>query len=220
MAINAELLKLARTRVGSYKAAFVAAGDPSMGGAPAGAGGAPMDPSMAGGAPPMDPSVAGGMPDPSAVAGGGDPLAALQPMIEQAVQQAVAANGAGGAAGAAAGGGAAAPIKPKIDINVEVMQIKKMLAKIIDTLGIHVPVQDMVATPEDLQQMAEGGPGAAAMAPDNKGGGLGQIQPMEPMKAAEWENGEAFQVPDYLSDAAVAHKSISDLAAAIMAIKK
>lgn len=218
MAINAELLKLARTRVGAYKQAFVAAGDPAMGGAPPGGGGAPMDPAMAGGAPPMDPALAGGMPDPSAAAGGGgDPLAALQPMIQQAVQQAMAAGGAGGAG---AGGGAAAPIKPKIDINVEVMQIKKMLAKIIDTLGIHVPVQDMVATPEDLQQMAEGGPGAAAMTPDNKGGGLGQIQPMEPMKAAEWENGEAFQIPDYLSDAAVAHKSISDLAAAIMAIKK
>lgn len=215
MAINAELLKLARTRVGSYKAAFVAAGDPSMGGAPPG-GGAPMDPAMAGGAPPMDPAIAGGMPDPSAAAGGGDPLAALQPMIQQAVQQAVAAGGAGGAAG----GGAAAPIKPKIDVNVEVMQIKKMLAKIIDTLGIHVPVQDMVATPEDLQQMAEGGPGAAAISPDNQGGGLGQIQPVEPMKAAEWENGEAFKVPDYLSDASVAHKSISNLAAAIMAIKK
>lgn len=218
MAINAELLKLARSRVGSYKAAFVAAGDPSMGGAPQGGGGAPpMDPAAMGGAP-MDPAMAGGMPDPSAVAGGGgDPLAALQPMIQQAVQQAMAA---GGGAGAGAGGGAAAPIKPKIDINVEVMQIKKMLAKIIDTLGIHVPVQDMVATPEDLQQMAEGGPGAAAVTPDNNGGGLGQISPMEPMKAAEWENGEAFRVPDYLADAAVAHKSISDLAAAIMAIKK
>lgn len=217
MAINAELLKLARTRVGSYKSAFVAAGDPAMGGAPPGGGGAPpMDPAAMGGAP-MDPAMAGGMPDPSAAAGGGgDPLAALQPMIQQAVQQAMAAGGGAGAGG----GAAAAPIKPKIDINVEVMQIKKMLAKIIDTLGIHVPVQDMVATPEDLQQMAEGGPGAAAMTPDNKGGGLGQIQPMEPMKAAEWENGEAFQVPDYLSDAAVAHKSISDLAAAIMAIKK
>lgn len=217
MAINAELLKLARTRVGSYKSAFVAAGDPAMGGAAPGGGGAPpMDPAAMGGAP-MDPAMAGGMPDPSAAAGGGgDPLAALQPMIQQAVQQAMAAGGGAGAGG----GAAAAPIKPKIDINVEVMQIKKMLAKIIDTLGIHVPVQDMVATPEDLQQMAEGGPGAAAMTPDNKGGGLGQIQPMEPMKAAEWENGEAFQVPDYLSDAAVAHKSISDLAAAIMAIKK
>lgn len=224
MAINPFLLSKARSHFA--KQAFVAAGDPSMGGAPmdpamaGGAGGAPMDPAMAGGgAPPMDPAAAGGAPpmDP-AMAGGGDPLAALQPIIQQEVQKAMA--GAGG--GAAAGGAGAAPgIKPKIDINIEVMQIKKMLAKIIDTLGIHVPVQDMVATPEDLQQMAEGGPGAAATTPDSQGGGggLGQISPIEPMKAAEWENGEAYKIPDYLEEGVKANRSISDLATALLATK-
>lgn len=208
MSINPELLKMARSNV---KAAFVAAGDPSMGGAPMdpAMGGAPMDPAAAGGAAPMDPSMAGG-----GAAAGGDPMAAIQPMIDQAVQAAMAAQG-----GAAGGAGAAAPIKPKIDINVEVMQIKKMLAKIIDTLGIHVPAQEMVATPEDLQQMAEGGPGAAAMTPDNQGGGLGEIGQISPMKAAEWENGVAFQVPDYLEESSLAHKKAADLATAILASK-
>lgn len=193
MGINPELLKLARANV---KQAFVPAGDPSMGGDPAAAaaGGAPpMDPAAAGGAPPMDPAAAGGAPpmDPMA-AGGGDPLAMLQPMIQQAVQQAMAASGGG------AGGGAGGGLKPKIDVNVEIMQIKKLLAKLCDAMGVQIPAQDMVATPEDLNQMAEGGPGAAAMTPDNGGGGaLGQIQPMEPMKAAseEWEQGVAFTPP-------------------------
>lgn len=186
MGVNPELLKLARAHV---KSAFVPAGDPSMGGDPAaaaGGGAPPMDPAAAGGAPPMDPAAAGG--------GGGDPLAMLQPMIQQAVQSAMASSGGGG------GGGGEAAIKPKIDVNVEIMQIKKMLAKIVDALGIQIPAQDMVATPEDLTQMAEGGPGHAAMTPDSAGGGggaIGQIQPMEPMKAAaeEWEQGVAFTPP-------------------------
>ena len=47
MSVNPELLKMARNNV---KQAFVAAGDPAMGAAPA-------DPAMAGGAPPMDPAT-------------------------------------------------------------------------------------------------------------------------------------------------------------------
>lgn len=193
MAINTELLRQARQSVAQLnKFAFVAAGDPAMGappppgGDPAAAGGAPMDPAMAGGAPP-----AGG--DPMA-AGGGDPMAAIMPMIQQAVQSAMAANG-GGAQGAGPG------LKPKIDVNIEIMQIKKMLAKIVDAMGIHIPAQDMVATPEDLNQIAQGGAGYAATTPDNAGGGLGQIPPIEPMKAAaaEWESGVAFTPPSELS---------------------
>lgn len=193
MAINTELLRQARQSVAQLnKFAFVAAGDPAMGAPPPGgdpaaaAGGAPMDPAMAGGAPP-----AGG--DPMA-AGGGDPMAAIMPMIQQAVQSAMAANG-GGAQGAGPG------LKPKIDVNIEIMQIKKMLAKIVDAMGIHIPAQDMVATPEDLNQIAQGGAGYAATTPDNAGGGLGQIPPIEPMKAAaaEWESGVAFTPPSELS---------------------
>lgn len=196
MGINPELLKLARHHVGQQKVAFVPAGDPTMGGDPA-AGGAPMDPAAAGGAPPMDPMAAGGgAPPMDPMAAGGDPLAGLQPMIQQAVQQAMA--GAGGGAGGAAPGEAA--IKPKIDINIEVMQMKKLLAKLCDAMGVQIPAAEMVATPEDLTQMAQGGPGAAAATPDGGGGmppgGGGAIPPIEPMKAADdWEAGVAFTPP-------------------------
>jgi hypothetical protein len=78
--------------------------------------------------------------------------------------------------GGAAGGGM---IKPKIDINVEVMQIKKMLAKVIDAMGIPVPASDMVATPEDLTAMAQG-QGSAAGA----GGGASSIPPISPIQGA------------------------------------
>jgi hypothetical protein len=116
-------------------------------------------------------------------------MAAIMPMVQQAVQQAMSANGGGQPQGANG-------LKPKIDINVEIVQIKKMLAKIIDALGIHVPVSDMVVTPEDLNQIAQGGPGLAAATPDGKsGGGLGQIAPISPIKAAEaWESGTAFSL--------------------------
>jgi hypothetical protein len=120
-------------------------------------------------------------------------------MIQQAVQQAMAAGGGGG--GGAPG---EAAIKPKIDINVEVMQMKKLLAKLCDAMGVQIPAAEMVATPEDLNQMAAGGPGAAAATPDGGGGmpggdpaaGGGAIPPIEPMKAAEdWEAGVAFTPP-------------------------
>lgn len=209
MAVNLELLKMARQHVGKRhlaKYAFVAAGDPAMGAPPPTGGAPPMDPAMAGGAPPMDPSMGGAPPMDPAMMGGAppmdpsmgggapppppmDPMAAIMPMVQQAVQQAMSANGGGQPQGANG-------LKPKIDINVEIVQIKKMLAKIIDALGIHVPVSDMVVTPEDLNQIAQGGPGLAAATPDGKsGGGLGQIAPISPIKAAEaWESGTAFSL--------------------------
>lgn len=180
MGINFALLQHARQNIHHMdKTAFVAAGDPAMGGDPAAAGGAPpMDPAMAGGAPPVD------------------PMAGLMPMIQQAIQQAMAANGGSGPQAGGPG------IKPKIDVNVEIMQIKKMLAKIVDALGIQIPAADMVATPEDLNQIAQGGAGYAATTPDNaqSGGGLGAIPPIQPMKAAEaWESGVAFALPSEYS---------------------
>jgi hypothetical protein len=196
--VNPELLGLARNNIAQFakpltKEAFVPGGDPAMaagpggGGAPPGgdpmAGGMPPggDP-MAGGAPPGGDPMAGGMPpggDP--MAGGGDPMAMLQPMIQQAVQQAMAAQGGGGGAGGPAGAGAG--LKPKIDVNVEIMQMKKLLAKLCDAMGVAIPAQDMVATPEDLNEIAAGGPGAAAATPDAGGGGSA-IKPIEPMQAA------------------------------------
>ena len=212
--INPYLFTEAKEKLAALnKQAFVAAGDPSMG-APAPGGDPSMaggDPAAMGGAPPMDPSMAGG--DPAAMGGAPpmDPMAMIAPMIQQAVQQAVAANGGGGGPQGAGPG-----IKPKIDVNVEIMQIKKMLAKIVDALGIHIPAADMVATPEDLNQIAEGGAGFAAATPDTGGGGLGQISPIQPMKAAEWETGVAFDAPDSFESASRALKNNADRAHAML----
>jgi hypothetical protein len=198
--INPELLGLAKQNLAKAastdKAAFVQAGDPAMD-PMAAAGGPPMDP-MAGGMPPMDPMAGGPPMDPMAggppmdpMAGGMppmDPMAAIQPMIDQAVQAALGASGGGG------GGG---QIKPKIDVNIEIMQIKKILAKISDALGIQIPAADMVATPEDLTAMAQGNSaGAGAL---EGGGGASTISPPSPIdpmgaaapKQAAWENGRA-----------------------------
>ena len=223
--VNPELVGLALNNVQKHmksaeKQAFVAAGDPAMmggdpaamGGAPPPPGGPPMDPAMMGGpppgAPPMDPAMAGGPPM--------DPMAAMQPMIEQAVQAALAAQG-GGMGGGMGGEG---QIKPKIDVNIEIMQIKKILAKISDALGIHIPAADMVATPEDLTAMAQGNSaGAGAMA--GGGGDPSAIKPIEPMGAAmpaspekmgAWENGRAV---DINQDVVADHQSNADKAAAL-----
>jgi hypothetical protein len=132
-------------------------------------------------------------------------MAAIQPMIDQAVQAAVA-----GAGGAGAGDG---QIKPKIDVNIEIMQIKKILAKISDALGIQIPAADMVATPEDLTAMAQGGSaGAGALEGGGGGNAISPPSPIEPMgaaapmKQAAWENGRA--------DAAIpSHTTVEDFQA-------
>ena len=187
MPINEKLLQQSRNLLARHKQAFVAAGDPSMGGAPpAGdpaAGGGGMDPAAAGGAPP-----AGG--------GGEDIMTVLQPMIQQAVQQAMMTQG-GGAGGAGGGAGGAGGLKPKIDVNVEIMQMKKILARIADALSIPIPASEMVATPQDLMQMATSEQQSMTQPqPPEGGGAMGQIQPTQPMKAAavrkEWENGTPF----------------------------
>lgn len=198
--VNIQALKLARDFM--RKQAIVPGsdpgmvqGDPSMAGAPPGGAppgapmGAPMDPAMAGGAPPMDPAMAGGPPpggppmDP-AMGGGAPPPGGIPPEIQAIIQQEVQkilAQQGGMASGGGAPGGVndAGQIKPKIDINVEIMQIKNMLAKIIDSLGIPMPAQSMVATPEKLTAMAQG----QDVAGQQVSGG-GAIPPIQPMKAA------------------------------------
>lgn len=191
--LNSHLLALA-------KRAFVdpaaAGGDPSMGGMPPGG-----DPSMGGGMPPgMDPSMMGGGAPPQPA---GDPLAGLQPMIQQAVQQAMAAQtGAGGGGAAGAGGGAG--LKPKIDVNVALMQMSKMLARICSALSITIPPEEMIATPQDLGAMAQqqatgaGGSGGQAGGAAPAAGPSPTVQPIEALppamppqggqKTAEWEN--------------------------------
>jgi hypothetical protein len=145
-------------------------------------------------------------------------------MIQAAVQEAMAGMG-GGAAGGMGGAPGEAAIKPKIDINIEVMQMKKLLAKLCDAMGVQIPAAEMVATPEDLNQMAAGGPGAAAATPDAGaaagGGAMGAIPPVEPMKAAaaeEWESGVAFDPPPSyeFQNAHETTKSTADLATAML----
>jgi len=183
MGLNPELLKLARANVTRdlEKGAFT---DPAtaMGGAGAGA------------ADPM--AMTGG--DPMAAAGGGDPMAgAMPPMPVMGADLAAApapAEAAGGvtadevrsiveqvmANSGGAGGAGDAAIKPKIDVNVEIMQMKNMLAKLLDEQGIPMPVQEMVATPDKLQAMASGeaGPGGPA-------GGSGIESSIKPIEGIE-----------------------------------
>ena len=191
-----QLLKIARER---NKQAFI---DPAMmgggGGAPPmdpamGGGAPPMDPAMMGGAPPMDPAMGGGAPpmDPSMM--GMDPaMMGMDPSmmggappapeggggdIRAIIKEELAASGLTGAGGASQG--PTGQIKPKIDVNIELLQIKKMVARLADAMGVNIPAAEMVATPEDLTAMAAGGSDAA-------GGGMspGAIPPIEPMQGA------------------------------------
>lgn len=99
---------------------------------------------------------------------------ALQTMIQSAVQAAMGgAGGAGGAAGAAGG------IKPKIDVNVALMQLSKMVARIADALGVQIPAAEMIATPQDLTGMASQQQ-ASANAPQQ----AGAVQPLQPLQPA------------------------------------
>lgn len=193
--VNIELLSGARRQVrlgGFGKQAFVPGADMSGGG-----GGAPPqggDPAMGGG----DPAAQGGGAPPQGGGGGGDPMAALQPMIQQMVQQQMQQMGGGAGGGGAGGQGAAsgAPLKPKIDVNVELMQIKNMIAMLCDKLGVQIPAQDMVATPDKLMAMSQGqstasGAGGAAGGAGGAGGGaIGGMPPMDPMAGAGVPGGE------------------------------
>ena len=125
--VNPQLLKLAREA--AAKLAFVPGGDPAMDPAAAAGGG--------GGG--MDPAAMGGGMDPAAMMGGGGaamPPAAPPPAPPSSIQPAMA--------------GSVEPIKPKIDVNVTLLQILKILAKIADTLGVPIPASEMVATQSDL----------------------------------------------------------------------
>jgi hypothetical protein len=191
--VNPELLGMARQTLARHaqleKQGFIPQGDPTMGGGDPSQGGAPPgapppggDPSQ-GGAPPPDPSQGGAPPsDPTqGMQGGGMDIGS---MIQQQVQMALQGMTPGGGAG-----GAGAGIKPKIDENVVMLQILKLLAKICDGLGIKVSASEMVVTPQDLQAMAQGGPGMAAVQDQSQNGGQAgtqpsAIQPIQPMGAA------------------------------------
>jgi hypothetical protein len=168
----AELLKMAKNTNGFGKQSFTdpatmagggapPGGDPmaAMGGAPPG--GDPMA-AMGGGMPPADPAAGAAPP----MGGGADPLQAIMDKLNQI--------GMGG------GAGGGEPIKPKIDVNVEIMQMKNLLALICDKLQIPVPATSMVATPEKLTAMAQGQDAASGVAAPMQSA----ISPIEPMQAA------------------------------------
>lgn len=183
--VNFPLLSMVKQA--GLKQAFVPGGDPGMGGGGAPPGGDPA----AGGAPPGG----GGAPPPDAGGGGGgDPMAALQPMIQQMVQQQMAQMGGGAGGGAGGAGGAAGGLKPKIDVNVEIMQMKNMMAKMCDHLGIQIPAQDMVATPDKLNAMAQGGqtasPAGTGAGGGGGGGAIGGVGGIDPMQGSGSPGGE------------------------------
>lgn len=166
-----ELMKIATHALD--KQAFVDAGTASGGGMdPAAMGAGGMDPAAMGMDPAamgMDPVAMGAAPAPPPAAPPVDP-AMLQQMVAQAVQQAT-----GGSAGAQPGAG---QLKPKIDVNVAIMQMSKMLARICDSLGIQIPASEMIATPSDLTAMAQQQSGAGSAQ------GASAIPPIQPMQGA------------------------------------
>ena len=180
--MNYSLIKVARDVLN--KVAFVPSGDPSMGGAPPG-GAPPMDPSMmGGGAPPMDPSMMGGAPPAPPAPPAPSPMdpGMIQQIVADEVRKAMGAGGAGAASG---GGGG---LKPKIDVNVELMQIKHMLAKLADALNVKIPAQDLVATPEKLMAMANGG--GSNGGGDSGGGAISAIKGITGITPAGTPGGE------------------------------
>lgn len=158
MAVNPELIKLARRSVMNQKRAFqppAAGGDPSQqGGDPAAAGGMPpgmpMDPSQMGGQSPMDPSMAGGAPP-----AGGDPSqgTAMPPpspapdtgaggltadSIRQIMQETLGQLGA--VPGQSGPGGQKASGKPDLlAMSMDLFQVKKMLSTLLRAMGIEIP---------------------------------------------------------------------------------
>lgn len=145
---------------GAEKRAFVPGGDPSMGGDPAAGGGAPPgDPSMGGAPPPGDPAAGGGAPP-----GGGGGDGGLMNMV-LGMQQQLQQMQQGGGMGMQAGGGGAGgknPLTPKIDEKAVMLQILKILARIVDHLKIPIPASEMVVNTGDMTQLAQasssGGP--------------------------------------------------------------
>jgi hypothetical protein len=208
--VNYELLRYARGNMGGFdKVAFIPGGDMTGGG---GGGGAPPpggDPAaMGGGAPPPggDPAAMGGGGAPPGgdpgMSMGGDPLQ----QILQKLNQLTMGGGAGGAAGAGA-------LKPKVDVNMVLVQILKILARIADALGVKIPASEMVPGTPDIQQLAQSSqagtpmPGMDPTAGGGAGGAgdagaispVGGMQGMQPAgtpgaeKMGGWHNnGTAF----------------------------
>lgn len=179
---NTQLLATARHAIQKnaaiQKQAFVDAAAASGGGGDPAAAAGGADP-MAGAMPPM-PGMA--PEDPAAAAGGGGGAPPSDPRIDQMMSMIQQLMSQGGGGGGAMGG--VEPIKPKIDVNVEIMQMKKMIARLCDAMGVQIPAAEMTATTQDLTQMGmqsqsagTGAPPTSAIAPPSP------IQPAMPAAA-------------------------------------
>lgn len=152
------MLKLLELRGKTAKAAFV---DPGM---VAGGGG---DPAAAG----MPPDAAAAPPP------GPDPaIADLSAKVDALASQ---FSSMGGAAGGAAG---ANTLKPKVDVNVTLLQILKITTLLAEAAGIQVPPSAMVPTSEGLSQLASMSQSGDFSGVSQSGGGA--ISPIEPMQGA------------------------------------
>lgn len=144
-----------------------------------------VDPAAAagGGAPPMDPAAMGG---------GGAPPAppAPDPMMDQLMQRLAALEAASGSGGGAAGaGGGAQGVKPKVDVNVVLMQILKVVTRIAEHAGVVIPPSDMVPTSQDLTQLSQMSQSGNFAGAAGGGGQASAIPPIDPMGAASFPQG-------------------------------
>jgi|YNPMSStandDraft_1061717.scaffolds.fasta_scaffold28667_2 hypothetical protein len=153
--------------------------DPAMLAAMGGGGMPPIDPAMlaamgGGGMPPIDPAMlaamGGGMPPPppppppEGGGGGGQVNQDLVNAIVDGVKEALKSS-QNSVTGATSNGPVTGQ-KFKIDIGLEIMKLSKMVARIADALGINIPAQDLIVTPEEVASLQQ-----QQMLAANSGGG-------------------------------------------------
>jgi hypothetical protein len=198
-AINDTLLDLAAWKLNGEKEAFVPPGaeDPAAGG-----GGMPPDPMAGGGGMPPDPMAGGAPPDPMAAAAAGalPPPGGLDPMMQQAITQAVQQAMAGGAGPASAGPAGPGKGSAKIDpglVYMELGRIRKMFTNMFENLGWELPPdilddnmvaqsvigQDPSGTPTDAAGGSAPPDPAAAAGPPPGLPGIGQSPGINPVEA-------------------------------------
>jgi hypothetical protein len=160
--------------------------DPAMLAAMGGGGGGgmpPIDPAMlaalgGGGMPPIDPAMlaamGGGMPPPpppppaEGGGGGGQVNQDLVNAIVDGVKEALKSS-QNSVTGATSNGPVTGQ-KFKIDIGLEIMKLSKMVARIADALGINIPAQDLIVTPEEVASLQQQQMLAANSGSSDKGG--------------------------------------------------
>jgi hypothetical protein len=197
--VNSELLRLARTRFN--KSAAVVPGAPPAD--PAAMGAPPADPAAMGAAPPADPAAA-------APAAPVDPMAmgAMPPMPPAQVPPSPT-------------GPAQQKLKPEqmmqmIDYRLYNMQ--QQLTAIMNAMGVQLPPEAIVLPPGSTSAPAPetalpGGAGAPTAAPPQGGQQLGDvyngmdpaqtggaIQPVPPVKAANWWDADDPKAVSYIGD--------------------